>query len=275
MSENREKHTGGIKMKVGELADAIEEIYPHYLAEKWDNSGLLCGSRESRIKKVMTALDASMDVIGEAVLCGANMIVTHHPIMFSGVKKITMDDIDGKIIYSLIKNNISLFSAHTNLDNSEHGLNKYAADLMELENQRILVPHESVIGAGIGIIGDISRKKDMDVKDIAEEVKRVFKIEYVRFTGSENKKVRKAAIVTGSGGDFVKAAARASADVLITGDIKYHTALEADLMGITVIDAGHYATEIMAADIFADIIKNAAPGIEVIKSSQKDVFKFI
>lgn len=262
-------------MKVGKIVDEIERIYPPYLAEKWDNVGLLCGNRESEIKKVLVALDATMDVIGEAVLCGANMIVTHHPIMFSGVKNITMEDMDGRIIYSLIKNNISLFSAHTNLDNSENGLNRYAANLLKLENQHILVPHESVIGAGIGIIGDLSRKTDMDVKSTAEEVKRIFRTEYVRFTGNENKKVRKIAVVTGSGSDYIHEAAAAGADVLITGDLKYHTALEADFMGLSVIDAGHYATEISAADIFADIIKNAFDGVEVVKSSQKDVFRFL
>lgn len=261
-------------MKVGAIVDEIERIYPPYLAEEWDNVGLLCGNRDSEIKKVMVSLDASMDVIGEAVLCGANLIVTHHPIMFSGVKNITMENMDGRIIYSLIKNNISLFSAHTNLDNSENGLNKYAADLLNLENQRILVQHKSVIGAGLGVIGDISRKLDLDVKGIAEEVRRVLKTQYVRFTGSENKKVRKVAIVTGSGSDYINEAAAAGADVLITGDLKYHTALEADFMGLSVIDAGHYATEIAAADIFADIIKKAFANVEVVKSSQKDVFRF-
>lgn len=262
-------------MKVGTIVDEIEKIYPPYLAERWDNVGLLCGNRDSYIKKIMVSLDATVDVIGEAVLNGVNMIVTHHPIMFSGVKNITMDDMDGRIIYSLIKNNISLFSAHTNLDASENGLNKYIAELLNLENLRILSPHEKVIGSGIGIIGDLSRKKDMDVKTMAEEVKRALKIDYVRFTGSESKKVRKVAVVTGSGGDYTRQAAGAGADLLITGDVKYHTALEADFLGLSIIDAGHYATEIFAMNIFADIIKNAAPGVEVIMSSQKDIFRTI
>ncbi len=262
-------------MKVGALADELERIYPFYLAEKWDNVGLLCGNRQSDIKKVMVSLDASIDVIGEAVLAGANMIVTHHPIMFSGVKSVTMDTVDGRIIYSLIKNNISLFSAHTNLDASENGLSRYMAGLLGLENIAVLVPHENIIGAGIGVTGDISRKKDMSVSELALHIKEVLKTDFVRITGSGEKKVKKAAVVTGSGGDYVKDAVRAGVDVLITGDIKYHTALDADFLGLSIIDAGHYATEKAAADIFENTLKKIAPGIEVIKSSQKDVFSFI
>ena len=119
-------------MKAGYIADELEKLYPQYLAEKWDNPGLLCGNRESDIKKILVALDASLYVVGEAVVAGANMIVTHHPIMFGGVKNITMDTKDGRIIYSLIKNNISLFAAHTNLDESKDGINRHIANLIGL-----------------------------------------------------------------------------------------------------------------------------------------------
>lgn len=262
-------------MKVGAIVDEIEKIYPSYLAEDWDNVGLLCGNRDSDITKVLVSLDASLDVIGEAIVNGVNMIITHHPIMIRGVKNITMDDTGGKILYSLIKNNISLFSAHTNLDASESGLNRYVASLIGLENTSILVPHESVIGAGVGVIGSLSSKMDIGLSELAIMTKKALKTDYVRFTGSPDKKVRRIAVMTGSGGDYVPYAVKARADVLITGDIKYHTAMDAHFMGLSIIDAGHYATEIVAAEIFTSLINKIAPEIEVIKSSQKDIFSFI
>ncbi|MCH5186367.1 MAG: Nif3-like dinuclear metal center hexameric protein [Oscillospiraceae bacterium] len=262
-------------MKVGAIVDEIEKMYHPYLAEKWDNVGLLCGNRSSDIKKIMVALDASIDVIGEAVLSGVNMIITHHPILFSGTKSVTMDTADGKIIYSLIKNNISLYAVHTNLDNSENGINRYVAQMLGLMNITALVPHESVIGAGTGVIGNLSPKTDMNVFDTAKLTKEVLKTKCVRYTGSPSKKVRKVAVVTGSGSDFIPDAIKAGADVLITGDVKYHNALDADFLGLSIIDAGHFATENPVTEIFSDMIKKIAPEIEVIKSSQKDVFSFI
>jgi len=262
-------------MKVGQIADEMDKLYPHYLAEKWDNVGLLCGNRESEIKKILVSLDATLDVIGEAIVLGVNMIITHHPILFGGIKKVTIDNPDGKIIYSLIKNNISLYAAHTNLDSSENGISRYEADLIGLEGTSVLVPHENIIGSGMGVIGYINQKKDMKISEFAEWIKKILNVPHLKFTGSPDRKVRKVAVVTGSGGDFIKEAVQAGADVLITGDIKYHMALDAELMGISIIDAGHYATEIVAVDIFEKNIKSIAPDIKIIKSTQKDVFNFV
>ncbi len=262
-------------MKAGYIADELEKLYPPCLAEKWDNPGFLCGNRGSEIKKILVALDASLYVVGEAVVAGANMIVTHHPIMFSGVKNITMDTKDGQIIYSLIKNNISLFAAHTNLDESKDGINRHIAYLIGLENLSALIPNDKMEGAGTGVIGSLSSKKDISVSELVMKVKKALGIGYARFTGSSDRKVRRVAVITGSGGDYIYEAAARGAEVLITGDIKYHTALDADFLGLTVIDAGHYGTEIASMDIFANAIQQIAPDVEVIKSSQKDIFSFM
>ncbi|MCX7714236.1 MAG: Nif3-like dinuclear metal center hexameric protein [Clostridia bacterium] len=262
-------------MILKDIIEKIEKFCPQSLSCDWDNTGLLCGDENKNVNKILLALDVSTPVLNEALQIGADMLITHHPIMFSGIQKVTPKTPDGKLLLTLIENNIALYSAHTNMDMCQNGLNDYILKLINLTDVETLVPDENIPGAGIGKIGLLPFSDAISLKTLAEYVKQSLKADFVRFTGSPNTDVKKVAIVTGSGSDYIDAAISKGADVLITGDIKYHTALEAVEKKVCIIDAGHFSTEIMVTDIFEQILKPISGKVKIFKSSQKDVFSYV
>lgn len=264
-------------MNVKNVIDILNDKCPVTLAENWDNVGLLVGDEKAVVKKVIVALDPVRSVINEALVSGANLIVTHHPIMFSPINTITPKTFDGRIVSTLMENKINLVSMHTNIDNYEKGLNHMAARLLNLADVKTLVPHPKVDGAGIGKIGTLPFAVPIELDSLAEYVKKAFKAEFVRYAGTPNADVHKVAIVTGAGMDYVDAAIEQGADVLVTSDVKYHQAIEAVERGIYIIDVGHFESEQMVITLFEKILatklKNA--GVELIKSKQTAIFKHV
>lgn len=252
-------------MKLKEIISIIETHFPTASAMEWDNVGLLLGDREREIKKVLLTLDITYDIIEQARAAGAELILSHHPVMFSPVQKITTDTGLGKILLCAAENKINIYAAHTNCDVAPAGINAYFAEMFELENP------EAIEESGLGRIGNL--KCAMKFSDFAKLVCDKLKTPHLRFCGDENRMVMRIAIGSGACADCIPAAAEMGADVMITGDLKYHEMLEAAELGINVIDAGHYPTEIVVEDIFAEVLKDT--GLEILLAKSRDVFRFI
>lgn len=254
-------------MKAKEIIKKIEDFAPSSLACTWDNPGLLCGDREKDIKKVFLTLDTNLTTVKEAVEKGADMIISHHPIFMSGIKKIDFSTPDGKMIELLIKNDIVVFAAHTNMDAAQSGINQRLAEIFELENIGILEPIDEK--SGIGRFGDL--KSEVSAVEFAETVKEKLNTPHLRISGERT--IKKLGICSGSGADFVDYAIENGCDCLLTGDVKYHNAIDAALDGICIIDAGHFPTEKLVCNIFHQILAECP--LEFIYSDNTDIFKFI
>lgn len=261
-------------MKCKDIASAIETLAPKNLAYEWDNVGLLCGDYEQDVKKVLLTLDLDQGVVEEAVKIGADMIVGHHPIMFNPINKINECNAEGKVVRSLIRNNISYYAAHTNLDVAKGGLNDLLAKKLGLENTSML---EAVAaeGEGIGRIGTL--KNPVSLADYCEKIKDALGAEAVRFCGCKDALIQKVAINTGGGTSLIDAAIAHKADVFVTGDYKYSQVRDCRDKNMMIVDVCHYDTEIIACEIFEKIIKDTfGDKVEVAKTTaNKNVMRFI
>lgn len=350
-----------------DIIEMMEKLATPWLAEEWDNVGLLLGSRRQKIKKVITCLDVTAKVVDEAIKKKADLILSHHPFIFKGMKSIVQEDVKGELIYKLIRNNIAVYSAHTNLDVAHGGLNEYLASILGLTNIQglkryaaekmyklvVFVPEESVdqvrnamSAAGTGWIGNYSDcsfmapgtgtfkplegtkpyigEKDrlekvkefrletivpqervktaieamlkahpyeevaydlyrleepvkeynlgctgkLEVSQSLEEfistVKKSLGINTVKLIGEDPGNIHKVAVFCGSyDNEYMSAIQKSGADVLVTGDVKHHDALDMAELGLCVVDAGHFGTERVIVPKLAEWIKQSFPELEV------------
>ncbi|WFD12105.1 Nif3-like dinuclear metal center hexameric protein [Tepidibacter hydrothermalis] len=356
-------------MYIKDIVKIFENKYPKSLAYNWDNVGLIIGNEMDSVSKIMLTLEATQAVIDEAVENKVDLIITHHPFIFKGLKKINTSTTKGTDIYKLIRNKISVYSAHTNFDIAYDGLNDEIAKRLDLKDVLVLdttydqklykiavyvpVSHQECIrktmaDMGCGNIGNYSDcsftfegvgrfkplnesnpyigikneietveevkiesiceesklseainniikahpyeevaydiyelknkgkkyglgrigqlKNSMKFKELSEIVKKSLNINEIRVTGNLEDDVNKIAIVSGSGSEFINNAYNMGADVLITGDVKYHDAQNALELGIKVIDAGHFGSENIFSDIVEEYLQNKFENIEVLKS---------
>ena len=249
----------------------VEEAAPLGLAYPWDNSGFLCGDINREVKKLYITLDVNIYTIDEAVKAGADMILSHHPIMFGGIKKIDYDTPQGYVIRQLIKNDIALYASHTPMDCAKNGINEVLADKLGIINKKVLEPSEGFEGCGLGRCGEL--KNEMTLRNFAEDVKKALNTPFVRICGNPDTIIKTAAVGGGACDDLIPAAIENGADVIVTSDMKYHISMDSEESGLPVIDAGHYPTEVFVIDIFADLFKDC--DIEIVKSTEKDTFKVI
>jgi dinuclear metal center YbgI/SA1388 family protein len=363
--------------KCGDIAKYIEEFAPPDLAEEWDNVGLLLGSMNSDVKRIMVCLDVTSKVVEEAIEKEVDLIVSHHPIIFKGIKRIIEDEPKGRLIFSLIKNGISVYSAHTNYDVAEGGLNDLLAEVLGLKNVTnlnsyknenlykivVYVPEgfvdtvrNAMNSAGAGWIGKYSdcfftvkgvgtfkplenttpyigttgklEKVDeyrletvapqkflrnvvdsmikshpyeevaydiyplqlkgkeyglgkvgyldqpVNLQDFAELVKQRLNVDTVRIIGNVRQGIRKVAVFCGSFDESWSGIIRENADILITGDIKYHAALDIHEMGLCVMDAGHYNTEKIMVSRMKKMLTEKFDDIDVVGNNmEQDPYK--
>lgn len=250
-------------VKCKDIIEAMEEIAPVRLAYSWDNPGLMCGNREAEVKKVLVSLDIDDNVITEAVEKGANMIVTHHPMIFRPIKSVTTEDKTGRYLMRLIKADISVFSAHTNLDMSNIGTNAELAEILGLKNVEFLMPSEDGIYA-MGRVGELEEK--MSVENFGAFVKEKLGLKNM-VVSKAGDFVSKIGLCTGHGCDkeFLQAALSKGCDGYVSGDIGYHEAQEALAMGISLFDGTHYGTETIVTKPVAEYLKSRFR-IEIIRS---------
>lgn len=247
-------------MKCREIIEKLEQMHPPCLAEDWDNVGLLTGDKEKEVHKVFFAVDATDEVVRRAASWGADMLITHHPMIFSGMKKITGDHFIGRRVIRLIESGISYYAMHTNFDVC--GMADLSAEYLKLQDVEVLeVTWENAERKeGLGRVGNL--KKPMSLREYGLFVKEQFGLTDVRVYGDLDMQVEKAAICTGSGKSTLPAAKAAGAQVMVTGDIDYHTGIDWPAQGVALIDAGHYGTEYIFMEYMKQELKREFPGLE-------------
>ncbi len=250
-------------MKCKDIIEKIEEKYPVSFAEDWDNSGFLAGDASWDVKKVFLALDATDEVIDAAIRCGSDMIITHHPLIFLGMKRVTADDFIGRRIIKMMQHNICYYAMHTNFD--VLGMAELSADYLQLSNREVLevTYEENMRKEGIGRCGKLS--VPMTLKECGKFVKEQLHLPFVQIYGDEDRIIENLAVCTGSGKSLMKQVLKKGVQAYVTGDMDYHSCIDAVAQGISVIDAGHYGTEYIFMDYMEKELKEMFPDLKVEK----------
>jgi dinuclear metal center YbgI/SA1388 family protein len=246
-----------MSLSVKTISEIIEEYAPLSLKESYDNVGLMVGCLENEVSSMLVCLDCSDAVIDEAIDKGCSLILTHHPLLFHSPKSITSDTNIGRKIIKLVKNDISVYSSHTNLDSTFGGLNDILMKLLGFSDYEVIEPSHGLSldsKAGIGRVASLNSQMTFD--ELCTKVKEALHIENLRYCGSDEKKISKVAVINGSGKDYFEAVKGLGVDCIITGDTSYHFVYDCLDMNIAVIDAGHFETEWPCMKFVAEFIKN-------------------
>lgn len=269
----RQFTAGGMGMKCEDIMGKLEELSPAHFAQDWDNVGLLVGRTDKEVHSVYLALDATDEAVEEAVRLGADMIITHHPMIFKGMKQVRADHFIGRRIIRLLQNDMCCFAMHTNFDIM--GMADAAADELKLRGRQVLLKtyEDEISTEGFGRFGTLPRI--MTLRECAAFVKERFGISRVRVFGDGDAEVERAAICPGSGGSMIDAALELKADVYITGDIDHHEGIDAVARGLSVIDAGHYGIEQIFVPYMKEYLKRELPGLLVYTKEPEEPFWYV
>lgn len=257
-------------MILSDIISLLEEFCPPSFAEDWDNVGLQAGRTDKDVRTVYLALDCTSEVVEDAIRVGADLILTHHPLLFGGVKRVTNEDYVGKRIVRMLASDISCYAMHTNFD--VMGMASEASDELKLQNPDVLeVTYEdSISHEGLGRIGELP--EHMTLQELAVYVKETFHIPHVRYYGDPEQPIVMTAVLPGSGKDEIDCAVKAGADVIITGDITHHVGIDANEKGIAVIDAGHYGIEKLFVPYMKEYLGRELPQLSVVTAKEKEPF---
>jgi dinuclear metal center YbgI/SA1388 family protein len=238
-----------------EVIDYLHTIAPNHYQEPYDNSGLLIGDSTSEVKGVVVSLDVTEAILDEAIDLGANVIVSHHPIIFSGLKRITGRNYVERIVAKAIKNDINLFSIHTNLDNVyDHGVNTRIAERLSLVDVQILKPNLEMndnAKVGAGVIGKL--ENPMSEVAFLEDLKQRLNVSIIKYTALRDRPIERVAICGGSGRFLLETAKAQKADIFISSDFKYHEFFDADNQ-IVIADVGHFESEQYTINLLFEIL---------------------
>lgn len=261
-------------MKCDLIIKRLERDIPLSLAEDWDNPGLQVGRREAEVKKIYLALDATDEVIAHCMKSGADLLITHHPLLLGGIRNVNSDDFHGRKILCMAENHIAHYAMHTNYDVVFMG--KVCSDCLQMTD---LIPLEETgrddqgTPVGIGTVGNLPR--EMTVRECCEYVKRAFSLEHVKAFGNMEKKVRRAALCPGSGKSLMGYALEKKADVYITGDIGHHDGIDAVDQGLAVLDAGHYGMEHVFIAQMKTFLNREFPELEILCEEIREPFLIV
>lgn len=227
-------------MQCQKIIEKIEEMYPLSYALEWDNSGFLAGRHQKEVERIYVALDATEEVIEAAVKDGADLLITHHPMLFSPIRHVTDQDFTGRRLLRLIQQDIVYYAMHTNYDVLR--MSELSANHLGLIDQEILeTTCETPCQQGIGRIADLA--EPVELKKYCETVKESFDLSAVQVFGDLGRRVKRVAVSPGSGKSMIGPALEKGADLLVTGDIGHHEGIDAAAQGMCIIDAGHYGIE--------------------------------
>ncbi|MDN0062386.1 Nif3-like dinuclear metal center hexameric protein [Mediterraneibacter glycyrrhizinilyticus] len=248
-------------MQCKEIMQVIEAAYPRSAALDFDNVGLLAGRAGKEVNRVYLALDATDAVIDRAIEAGADMLITHHPLIFSPMKRVTDEDFIGRRVVKLIQSDIAYYAMHTNYD--VLGMATLSEKILGIKNSQVLdvTMCEDGNEEGIGRVGDL--EKPMTLEECCVYVKHKLKLGSLKVFGDMNGTVSRLAVSPGSGKSAVAPAIAKGADVLVTGDIGHHDGLDAVEQGLAVIDAGHYGTEYIFIDDMKHFLEDKLPVLDV------------
>ena len=259
---------------VADILQYIESLAPAAMAESWDNVGLLCGSRATPVTKILVALDPFEGVCREAADWGAELIVTHHPLIFRPVPSITDETSIGRGIMTLCRHGISAINAHTNLDKTYGGVNDVLARTLGLEEITLTAPEGTDnLGRPYGLMrrGTV---KEQPLEDFLALVKEKLGCPGLRYVNAE-KPVRNVAVGGGACADGMLEALKAGCDTFVTSDVKYNQFWDAKDLGLNLIDAGHFYTENPVVAVLAESLRSRFPDLEVkISETHGDCMNF-
>ena len=262
---------------VADIVKIMNRFAPPWLAEEWDNVGLQIGDLRWPVRSIWTALDPTLEVVKAACKENVDLLITHHPLFFRPIKSIDFHSPHGSIIKTAIHHQLSVFSAHTNLDMVRGGVNDVLAGRLGLKCIEILQPHKGeqqfkadddmthdispVIGNeiehGIGRIGSLDKTRSLTA--LAVIVKEKLNLNFVKVTGNPELKISQVAICSGSGSSLMKAFLASNAQIYISGDIHYHDARDAESANRAIIDIGHFASEHLMVEALSHQLAKILP----------------
>ena len=246
-------------MKIKQVLSALEQFAPLPLQESWDNAGLQLGLTEAEVSGALLCLDVNEEIIDEAIRKGCNLIVSHHPLLFRGLKQISGADYVQRCVIKAIKHDIVVVSMHTNMDNALNGVNWKIAERLGLTACRFFAQKAiDGIEAGSGVVGELVQA--MDARDFIELVKQQFHCECALCNELLQRPIRKVAICGGAGDFMLPDAIREGAEAFITGEMHYHQYFGCEQQ-IQICVIGHYQSEQFTTEIFRDIIHRECPGV--------------
>lgn len=244
------------------ICEFLDKFAPLQMAEDWDNVGLLVGDPDRSVGRVMTCLTVTPDSVAEAVEDAVDLVVSHHPMPFHPLKRLTTEQTASRLLLQLIRADVAVYSPHTAFDSATQGINQQLADGLGLTEVLPLVvpdPERPELGSGrYGLLGQPTR-----LADLAQELKRFLSIEGLHLVGDRDRDVRRIAVACGAAGEFLKPAARLGCDVLVTGETTFHTCLEAEALDIGLLLPGHYASERFAVQTLAERLADRFPELTV------------
>ncbi len=252
-----------ITANVYDIARIMEQIAPASLAEEWDNCGLQVGAYHWRVDKIWVALDPLIEVVEAAGRNDVSLVITHHPLIFKGLKRIDIDSFEGKVIASALRSQTAVYAAHTNLDSAVDGINDVLATRMGLQNTEPLLASTQYDGndgdgtaqVGLGRIGKVP--SPMSVRAWTKALKRRLGLEQVKVAGNLDRVVQRVALCSGSGSSLMDRFLSTDADVYVSGDLRYHDARIVEDSGRAFVDIGHFASEHLMIDALVSKLKAA------------------
>ena len=266
-------------MKLRDIYNCLDRIAPFDYQEEWDNSGLLIGDWDKEISRIMVVLDVTDEVVAAAVQADADLIISHHPLIFEPIKKLNNDNWTSSKVLKLANNNIACIAMHTNMDATSLG--EVADEILGVKREEVLSVNIKYNDPKIGIgsvgkfVNDSKEEVYITLRDAVIRTKEGFGADAVKVYGDLDRVIRKVAVCTGSGKSLVDDAIEKDCDLFITGDINYHTGLDASERGLSIIDISHYSTEIVFIDILSAFFAMNIPDLAVIPFSVPEAGTFM
>lgn len=258
-------------IRLQEVVSFLREFAPPELAEDWDNVGLLIGDPADEIRSVLTCLTLTPNVADEALSRGVQLIVTHHPVLFRPVQRLTAETSDGRMLLSLIRAGISVYSPHTSYDSAADGINAQLARLLELRGIQPLRPNAAFASEsspiGSGRFGTLPHTTSL--RELIVRIKPALRVSTVQYVGDLDRPITKLGIACGAAAEFLRDAAQFGCEALLTGEARFHSCLEAEAANIALILPGHFATERPAMEQFANVLHSRFTEL-IVQASQTE-----
>ena len=258
----RKKQEQGKRVRVKDILTALESFAPLSLQDDFDNAGLQIGSVDGEVSGVLLCLDVTPEVIEEAVKEGCSVVVSHHPLLFKSLRRVSDETMVEKCVRLAVKNDVTVYSAHTNLDNADGGVNFEIARRLDLQNVSFLSPSHYGVG-GSGVIGELAEKEDS--RSFLLRVKQVFGVERLMCNGTLSRPIRRVALCGGAGDFLLEKAISAGADCFLTGEVHYHVYFGHEEQ-IQIAAIGHYESEQYTVDLLARRLQKLFPELMVKKT---------
>ncbi|MDO6600908.1 Nif3-like dinuclear metal center hexameric protein [Tenacibaculum sp. 1_MG-2023] len=254
-------------MKIKDITNYLEELAPLSYAEDFDNVGLLVGNYATEVTGVLVTLDTLEETVDEAIAKNCNLIVSFHPIIFGGLKKLNGNNYVERVVLKAIKNDIAIYATHTALDNTHLGVSAKMCEVLGIENPQVLIPKETFSdkNIGMGMIGELPSAITEDA--FLKLVKNNFKTDCVRHSNKLDKKIKKVAVLGGSGSFAIKNAIQQKADAYVSADFKYHEFFKAENK-ILLTDVGHYESEQFTKNLLVEYLSKKFTKFAVILSEK-------